>query len=75
MCMFDKHNAAADDKDKSGLSDTLSANESGKVNLNRRSFFQFGLTAVAAAAGIGSLGASISGKETNTHMTDFSEYV
>lgn len=75
MCMFDKHNAVDDDKDKSGLSDTLSANERGKVHLNRRSFFQVGLTAVTAAVGVGSLGVSISGKETNSHMTDFSEYV
>ncbi len=74
MCMFDKHDAA-DDENKSGLSDTLSANERGKVHLNRRSFFQFGLTTLTAAVGVGSLGASISGQETNTHMTDFSEYV
>ncbi|GAA5433594.1 hypothetical protein Hjap01_03082 [Haloarcula japonica] len=75
MCMFDKHNTVDDDQNKSGLSDALSANERGKVHLNRRSFFQFGLTAVTAAVGVGSLGVSISGKETNTHMTDFSEYV
>ncbi|MFU1783574.1 hypothetical protein ACM16X_19595 [Haloarcula japonica] len=73
--MFDKHNTVDDDQNKSGLSDALSANERGKVRLNRRSFFQFGLTAVTAAVGVGSLGVSISGKETNTHMTDFSEYV
>ncbi|EMA27742.1 hypothetical protein [Haloarcula japonica] len=73
--MFDKHNTVDDDQNKSGLSDALSANERGKVHLNRRSFFQFGLTAVTAAVGVGSLGVSISGKETNTHMTDFSEYV
>lgn len=75
MCMFDKHNAVDDDRDKSGLSDTLNADGRGKVHLNRRSFFQFGLSAVTAAVGVGSLGVSISGKETNTHMTDFSEYV
>jgi hypothetical protein len=73
--MFDKHNAVDNGQDKSGLSDTLSTNERGKAHLNRRSFFQFGLTAVTAAIGVGSLGVSISGKETNTHMTDFSEYV
>jgi hypothetical protein len=73
--MLDKHEAVDDDKADSGRSGTLAANERGKVHLNRRSFFQFGLTAVTAAVGVGSLGASISGQETNTHMTDFSEYV
>lgn len=74
MYMFDEHDAG-DDEYKSGLSDTLSANERDKVHLNRRSFFQFGLTAGIAAIGVGSFGVSISGQETKTHMTDFSEYV
>ncbi|KAA9395883.1 hypothetical protein Har1130_15550 [Haloarcula sp. CBA1130] len=73
--MLDKHRPADSDHNKSSRSDTLTSNERGKAHLNRRSFFQFGLAVVTAAAGVGSLGASISGKETNTHMTDFSEYV
>lgn len=74
--MFDKHKPADDDAGISGGSSTLNANERGKAQLNRRAFFQFGLAAITAAIGVGSLGASTSiGRENNTHMTDFSEYV
>ncbi|KAA9405115.1 hypothetical protein EGO51_17460 [Haloarcula hispanica] len=74
--MSDKHKPTADDNKIPGRSTTLTANERGKVHLNRRSFFQFGLAAITAAIGVGSLGASTSfGQESNTHMTDFSEYV
>lgn len=74
--MFDKHEPTASDKKTTGRSSTLTTSKRGKGHLNRRSFFQFGLTAITAAIGVGSLGASTSfGQESNTHTTDFSEYV